>query len=541
MTYAHLLDLADDGSIARGHVYAVEGRVRITSAGPAGVTAVASGTREYDLTLDDEDGSCTCPVGLRGEFCKHLVAAVLLLDGSADGAEPADQDLPPASTKWLDSLDADELREVIRNLAVSPDTAAALDRMATAATGDVSGLGSVVDSIRVRGHLDYRRANRHGQDSHLVVDQLEEMLSPTTADGLLPLIERAVDHLVRAILRSDDSSGVQSGALGRLLDLHVEAARLGSPDPTKLARWMVKVGFAEDGWLDVDPVPYAEPLGERGLATYRREVEKRLKKDPDDFHVGLARERLAVLDADVPAIVDLVGGPLDRPYRFAKLVDALLEIGADDEALEYAVRGVTVSPVAHHTIPLYDTAVRLLRERGREGEALGMRRQQIAQFPTETSYGSLRRAAEEVGDWEVERLAALDVLLERNPRAWLITLLGEDEVELAWGASRSMELDPSLALMLLRARAKTDPQDVFDGYVALIDHTLGPADRQAYAQGVAHLGELRRVAVASGKTAEYEAVIDRLLEEHKRRPTLVAMLRRLPPPADPTSSSRSCG
>lgn len=287
MSYSHLLDLADDGSLARGHAYAAEGRVRIVSTGTSGVAAVAQGSTEYDVGLDRDGGTCTCPVGLRGQFCKHLVATVLVLDGDAV-TEAHDVAAPP---KLL---------------------------MASAATGDLSLLRPAVDSLRVRGHLDWRRANGHGNKAHLVVDELEQVLSPATADAMLPLIERAIDHLIRAILRSDDSSGIQGDAVGRLLLLHEKAAGVGQPDPKKLVRWMVKVGFAEHGFFHVDPVPYADALGERGLAAYEKEVDKRLAANPGDFYPRLARQRLAVLARDIPTIVELVGGPLDRPYHFVQ-------------------------------------------------------------------------------------------------------------------------------------------------------------------------------------------------------------------------------
>jgi uncharacterized Zn finger protein len=69
---------------------------------------------------------------------------------------------------------------------------------------------------------------------------------------------------------------------------------------------------------------------------------------------------------------------------------------------------------------------------------------------------------------------------------------------------------------------------VLDGYTALVHETLRQADQQNYRQAVAHLGELRRASVAAGREADYDALVAGLLETHKRRPTLVAMLRRMP-------------
>lgn len=82
--------------------------------------------------------------------------------------------------------------------------------------------------------------------------------------------------------------------------------------------------------------------------------------------------------------------------------------------------------------------------------------------------------------------------------------------------------------LLARARAKTHPGDVFDTYVMLVDLTLRSANQQSYRQAVTHLGELRRAARAAGRGEEYADLVARLLDQHRRRPTLVEMLRRLP-------------
>ena len=490
MGFGHLLRLADAGSFERGVDYAERGLVRILSTSRDEVTAVVRGSTEYDVALDDRGGDCTCPVGMRGEFCKHLVATVLTVEGRL---------LPAAETQPVMAPRAEDPAE----------------------------LTPVVDSLRVRGYLDWRRADRHGELAEEVADRLERSLTPETADELRPLLERGIDIMTRAILRSDDSSGIQSGALGRMLDLHAAAARLGSADPVKLARWMAKVGLAKDGFVDVDPTDYADALGERGLAAYIREVDRRSAADPDNYQVRRVRQRLAVQARDVPAIVETVGGELTGPQHFRAVVDALLEIDAVDEALAYALLGLDTRAIEHQTVPLFDTAVRLLTARGELEDALALRRRQLTTFPTAASYAALHRAAEPAGRWSSERLDALDVLLERNPRDYVVTLLREGEVDLAWGVSRTMSLDANLTHQLLQARAKNYPAEVFDDYVSLIDDTLKVADQQRYSQAVAYLRDLRQAAGA-GLQRRYAELVDGLLETHKRRPKLVAMLMRLP-------------
>jgi uncharacterized Zn finger protein len=489
--FRHLLRRADSGSLQRGTRYAERGLVEILPSARNEVVAVVRGSNEYDVALDAGGGTCTCPVGLRGQFCKHLVATVLTVEDDVRPMAPASQE--PS------------------RIAAPPADLAALAR-----------------SLRVRSHLAYWRANDHGDRAHEVADEFEVALTDRSADELRPLLELAIDAMTKAIIKSDDSSGIQSQALGRFFDVHASASRLGSPDPRKLARWMAKVHFHDYGFTYVDPGDYAEALGEPGLTAFVKEVDRRAATDPDDWSVRWARQRLAVLARDIPAIVETVGGPLSGAHDYGSLVDALLEIGAEDEALRYALEGLDAQPIEHQTVPLYDVATRLLGQRGEHDEVVRLRRRQLSAFPTASSYAALRRAAQPAGHWSSERLDALDVLLEHNPRDYVVTLLREGEVDLAWGVSRTMALDANLRVQLLQARSKTQPADVFEGYVALIEDTLKVADQQRYTQAVAYLRDLRRAAGAAGLQRQYAEFVDGLLETHRWRSKLIAMLIRMP-------------
>jgi len=166
--------------------------------------------------------------------------------------------------------------------------------------------------------------------------------------------------------------------------------------------------------------------------------------------------------------------------------------------------------------------------RGEIDLAVALQREYLARQPTESSYAALRRTAEPTGRWSDERLGALDVLLERNPSAWLTMLLDEGEGDLAWEAAQTMSVGPALRHSLLRSRARTHPGEVLEGYVELIDTTL--QDTAHYREAVKFLGELRRACVTGGRVPDYAAYVDLLLERHRRRPTLVRMLSGMPQP-----------
>src|SRR3990172_9161407 len=81
--------MAGTRSFERGEDYFSGGQVRRLAEDDGTLTARVLGTREYRVKLWVEKGkieySCTCPVGMAGEFCKHCVAVGL---SWLDGAHP---------------------------------------------------------------------------------------------------------------------------------------------------------------------------------------------------------------------------------------------------------------------------------------------------------------------------------------------------------------------------------------------------------------------------------------------------------------------
>lgn len=82
---------------------------------------------------------------------------------------------------------------------------------------------------------------------------------------LVELVQRAAGHVVKVILRTDDSSGSIGDVAHELLRVHAKACDAGVADPARLARWMFRFRFEDQDFFEVDPVRYADALGERGL------------------------------------------------------------------------------------------------------------------------------------------------------------------------------------------------------------------------------------------------------------------------------------
>jgi hypothetical protein len=201
----------------------------------------------------------------------------------------------------------------------------------------------------------------------------------------------------------------------RLLDIHLDACRANGPDPLQLAAWLVRFGLDDQDCFAVDVDTYAEPLGAAGVALYRDEVDRRWSAGDQSFGVRRAKERLAFLDHDVDALVELLGGDLASSRQYLHVAAAMRQLDRYDDALSWALRGVAERPDPL-VGKLYDFAVTEHLRRGDTEDALALRRRQHWQQRTEASYLALRSVARAAGTWTEDGPPAL-ALIEKHQSA----------------------------------------------------------------------------------------------------------------------------
>ena len=240
-------------------------------------------------------------------------------------------------------LAPEDLRGIVGKAAERHEDVARAGRLAvTRGSGDLSQLKAEVDrGLRTSRSLGYRESGGRAMHARPAVEAIGEAVGSSPTAELVLLIERAIGHVVKVILKADDSDGLIGDLARELLDLHARACDAGNADPIKLAHWMVRFRFDDQDFFEVDPVRYADALGELGLAAYRREVKQRVEVGGgDSFAATYAQERLAVLDGDTATLVGLLGGDLSRPYQFIRVAEAMAELGRDDDVLSWATRGI---------------------------------------------------------------------------------------------------------------------------------------------------------------------------------------------------------
>jgi uncharacterized Zn finger protein len=75
-----------------------------------------------------------------------------------------------------------------------------------------------------------------------------------------------------------------------------------------------------------------------------------------------------------------------------------------------------------------------------------------------------------------------------------------------------------------RSRARSTNPHALAVYTRAADEVLEEADRRAYARAVRILKRARSVADGAAHRDDFIAYISRVREQHRRRPTLIAML-----------------
>lgn len=423
-------------------------------------------------------------------------------------------------------MTVDELREVV-SAAVDrhSDVERQVRLIAARGAGDLAQLRAEVDrGLRTRRFLDYGESAGWARAAQPIVAELENAVDESPSPALVELLQRAVGHVIKVIMHADDSDGLIGDLARELLVLHARACDAGVADPVELAAWMVRFGFDDQDFFEVDPVRYASALGEDGLAAYREAVAAR--PDGDSFAARYARERLAIVDRDVDALVELLGGDLTNAHQFIGVAEAMGELGLDDEVLAWATRGIAQTR-GWQTDRLYDLACDVHKRRGQPLEVLALRRAQHDRKPSASTYRTLQTAAEALDAWPLERDAARAMLQRGNPREFVVALLADGEPELAWSAAVSAPpgaVDADLWVRLAESREPDHPADALAIYQRIAGEVLEQADRRAYRSAARILHRARAAAAAAEESEAFGEYLTRLREQYRRRPTLIEIL-----------------
>jgi len=198
----------------------------------------------------------------------------------------------------------------------------------------------------------------------------------------------------------------------------------------------------------------------------------------------------------------------------------MAELGRDEDVLSWALRGITETP-GWQVDRLYDLACEVHERQGASLQVLALRREQHERTASSSTYRVLRRAADALGAWELERDAARQALRQRDHGELIDALLQDGDADDAWtAATEDPAWDPGTArrTRLAEAREPTRPDQALASYLQLADHELLQTGRPAYARAVSMLKRARRAAHAASQSEAFATALADLRERNPPPP-----------------------
>ncbi len=575
----NLRRLAGGRSFERGVDYAAAGQVARLARGESSVEAGVQGTHRYRVELWEEDGElrgrCSCPMGAGGAFCKHCVATGLAaLEAGEDAPTPISID---DVRGHLGSLKKKELVELLIEEAREDERL--LDRLrlrvATGEDGiDMTSFRDAIDrAVDPGGFVSYAEAYDYARTVDETIASLRAVLTAGHAAEAVELIEHCYAAIERTADRMDDSDGHLGGAFDSLQRLHREACEQADFAPAQLAERLFEQMMATDYELFYDAVDaYAPLLGESGRRRYaelvraewerlpalRPEHDRRTKQafttflGEDEeyserskrFRITYVMKLLAKQSGDPDELVAVLSHDLSLPYYFLGIAEVYAEAGRDDDAIEWAERGVEAFPDGGDPrLVTFLAAAR--RERGEHARAAELMWGLYEAHPGLDHLEKLKPYAEEAGTWDGVRGRALDLLRERIAAAqderrargygWshrdateLVRIrLWEGDVDAALADARRGGCRQEVWLALAEALEEAEPWEAMIIYREQVEPTIERKRKADYREAADMLAKVRDLMDRTGHGDEFPAYLEEVRERHRRKRNLMKLLPEL--------------
>lgn len=524
-----------------------------------GVRATVYGTQPYDVLLSWADGaltgSCTCPHSIQGAFCKHCVAVGLSwieddeasLDAGPDDADDTDGADAADAIAATDVLTDDDLLDYLESLdhrtlvqllyEATADNEALLRTLSLRAARDrekpdVATLRRQIDSVlNTYRYLDYDDAPNYAYQVNEIVQALADLLAGGHAAEVVPLAERVVAIVSEAMEQVDDSSGMVGGACQQAADLHAQACRAAPPDPTELARWLLRYRLDGD-WPELPLASYAPALGAQGLTYYREQVKARWaalpRLGPGDtrasthsrYSITRAMEELAKLDG-VDALVGVLAADLSSTWQYTRIATALAQAGRTRDALTWAERGLDEHPRGWPDGQLVDITTQQLLELGEWPRAVDLRRRALENHRTFDYYRHLQQVAGPAGVWDEHREPARALLTGVE---LIQALLADDEIDLAWRAAQDVQCPDQLWLQLAHRRAEQHPLDAAGVLRRLAAASIERRNNQGYEQAANLISQVRKLHQQAGEPEAFRSYLAEIRSTHRQKRNFLTAL-----------------
>lgn len=569
LTPIALRQLADPRSYARGEEYFADGRVQALSEHAGKIVATVHGSEPYSVELwqkgEELAYDCSCPRGEDGDFCKHCVAVglALLTGPSVKSAGKRSQPRHITLEDVRRHLDGETKAVLVDLLVDRAAQDADLFNLLRLRVAKQSHRGSVDmeewkavlrRTIAPGDFLDWRAVSHHAQRIDRVVDSLEQLITDGHASAAIELADYALQEVEQAIGSVDDSGGDMGGLLRRLEEIHHRACQQTKPDGVALAKrlfdWELRSGF--DVFFDA-VTSYADVLGNKGVAEYRRLAEEHWQEIPalgpgqsdrnqygNRFRITAIMRALAKQTGDIDAEVQVMQRDLSSACRFLEIATHYGQAGKHDLALLWAEKGVRAFPTRTDG-RLREFLADEYHHRDRHEDAMALAWASFSEQPSLQEYERLKAHAERAKNWPMWRENALDAIRERieknrktTPKSpygptvdhsLLVEIyLSEKHAEAAWQEAQAGGCSSALWLTIAERREKTHPEDALPIYKRHLDSTLAQTNNAAYETGVRLLKKIHGAMSRMGQQQMFAPYLASVRITYGRKRNFVRLL-----------------
>ncbi len=572
---------AGDSVFARGEEYARAGRVELLSRDGDRILAQVMGSEIYSIELHGQgaafSGRCSCPAFENG-FCKHLVATALTVNAETESGRRMPGRLGTIR-EHLRSQGAERLVEMILHLAErDPALLDSLDLAASAASGDPEELAeqcrkTLHRALRTGRFVDYAHAGSWVQGVLQILDQMDSLIGASHAALVLRLLDDAFPRIARALEHVDDSDGGGMEILERAAALHLAACRAARPDAVALARDL----FARETEDAFDTfrgasVSYADVLGPKGLAEYRRLAQTEWERLPPGRRMvgrvmvmereGATRYQLfgildsfAAQDGDIDTRIALRAADLVRAHDYLSLAEFCLEHDRAAEALRWAEEGAWLfdeDPSAERLLLFLAGRYRAV---GRAPEAEAALWRGFERRPSLDLYRGITEAAPREAEGRAVAADRAVALLEDRIAATktgahayvavgianllLEILVLERRLPEAWAASRRHRYSDPQLLRLAEASESARPHDALGTYAAAAERQIALTNKGGYGEACRLIKRMEALRATLDEKETHRAYVADLLERHRAKRSFVAMVSETSGRAEQSPNQRS--
>lgn len=541
---ASLRRAAGSTSFERGQNYA--GAVSGLYCADGTIRATVPGAETYYVELvagpDAEvTGTCSCPYGTEGTFCKHCVGVGLaVLRYTAPNAHavpgPAVEARSPKrpdddASAWLTTLGREALLDLLaEESAADPAVRDRLRIRAEAAQADHATIRDLVKGLLDPGDWQYEQENDDSANAVAYGERVAEAGIVLSALIAAQRTAEAVDGIRWVLWRLSD---VYERALGfsclyepmkGLEELHLRACRAAVPHPEPTTRWLVGHLLGPYGEVTpVDPADYRDILGEAGLTRALELATEAWRHDPGKKTARLV-ERLLKARGDIDGLVAFLGAaPAADGSSHLRIARELDAAGRPGDALEWAERGL---PATGRDPQLVEWLCARYAATGRHEKALALRRDAFRSRISLAAFRALCTAARACGRGEKERDAAMALLRDdaRVPvRVRVDILLDAGQADAAWEAAVG-HVDDRELLPLADCIRDHRPSDALAVYLRRLQPLKQSTGDRTYHEIARLLRSIRACHERLGTPDAFTHFLAALRKELKRKPKLMEIL-----------------